>query len=125
MIGPHTAIPVRNTEESVTFYEKLGFVIDEKWERPDWQMIGQMLVHPSGFAIELIAHQKNTNIDFPEHPEVLHIAIPVKDLPKQLEMLKRVGATIVRPTTQGIKVQRLAFIKDPNGFVIELFEPKE
>lgn len=124
MIGSHTAIPVRNVEVSIAFYQKLGFSVDEKWERSDWQMSGQILKHPTGFTLELITHPDNNKITYPKYPEVLHLAFPVADLDEVLSVVVPLGAKIVRNITPGIKVKRLAFIQDPNGFAIELFEPK-
>lgn len=121
---PHTAIPVTNIERSVTFYSRLGFVVGNDWQRPEWNMHGCFLKHPSGMNIELIHHPKNKDIQYPVTPEVLHLAIPVSNLVTIMNELTKAKILIVRPITPGITVKQLAFIRDPDGLTIELFEPK-
>ncbi len=87
-------------------------------------MRGCFLQHPSGLNVELISHPQNKNIAYPATPEVLHLAIPVMDLVATMDELTKTGVSVVRPTSPGITVKRLAFIRDPDGLTIELFEPK-
>lgn len=124
MIRAHTAIPVTNLNRAIAFYKVLEFVAGEKWERKDMGMSGQLLEHPSGFQIELISHPGNHAIKHPKTPEVFHLAIPVDDLEDAIQALVSVGGSIIRPITKGITVKRLAFLEDPDGFAIELFEPQ-
>lgn len=121
---PHTAIPVKDMNRSKMFYTMLGFSVTQEWQRPDWELQGCFVEHPSGLTVELIAHPKNAGLKFPAVAEVLHIAIPVANLDRSVEQLTNAGVTIARPVTPGITVKRLCFVKDPNGFSIELYEPK-
>ncbi|MBI5466982.1 MAG: VOC family protein [Candidatus Kerfeldbacteria bacterium] len=120
---PHIAIPVTQIDRSIQFYQRLGFVLGKKWERPDWQMSGCFLTHPSGLHVELILHPGNADIHYPTTPEVLHLAIPVSDLEMMMTELIQTGVPVIRPIAPGITVKRLAFIRDPDGLAIELFEP--
>lgn len=121
---PHTAIPVTNLERSILFYRSLGYKLTERWERPEWGMIGQLMVSETGPQLELIFHKDNVSVKYPAVPEVLHVAIAVSNLAELLKELTVAGTTILRPVTPGIKVDKLAFIKDPDGLAIELYEPK-
>ena len=124
MIPAHLAIPISDMERAMKFYAALGFVAGEQWERPTWKMVGQMMKHSSGLAIELVTHPDNAHLSRPHTPEVLHVALPVGDVEQTIGALMEIGASIIRPLTEGIKVRRLAFVADPDGNVIELFEPK-
>lgn len=121
---PHTAIPVTEITRAVSFYERLGFILGKHWDRPEWKMKGCFLSHPSGFNIELIYHPDNITIKRLSTPEVLHVAIPTTDLKAMIDILSKEGVQIIRPISPGITVKQLAFIKDPDGFTIELFEKK-
>lgn len=121
---PHVAIPAKNLNRSKAFYALLGFAVTQEWQRPDWGLIGCFMEHPCGLSIELIFHGKNATIAFPAVAEVLHVAIPVGDLKTSVRDLVAAGVALIRPITDGISVKRLAFIKDPSGFTVELFEPK-
>lgn len=121
----HIAIPVTNLERSLRFYSKLGFVVGESWERPDWEMSGTLMEHASGSSVELIQHPDNGKIQYPPIPEVLHVGVPVKDVEQLLKELVSLGGSILRPVMEGIKVKKLAFLKDPDGLAIEVFEPRD
>lgn len=119
----HIAIPAIDLGRSKAFYAVLGFSQTKAWKRPDWGLTGCIMEHGSGMNIELIHHLRNREIRFPEIAEVLHVGIPVRDLASVLQKLADLGAVVVRPISPGITVRRLAFIKDPSGVTVELFEP--
>jgi glyoxylase I family protein len=118
----HFAIPVKDLEKSKNFYEKIGFELFKSWEKPNQQLKGAWLKDKDGYNVELIHHPTNENLTFPKIPEVLHLGIGVKNLEIELEKLQKNGAEIIIPITKGVSVKRFAFIKDPNGFPIELVE---
>jgi len=121
---PHVAIPVTDLNRSKVFYTLLGCAVVQEWQRSDWSMKGCLLEHPSGMAVELIQHPKNKSVKFPAVAEVLHVAFPVPDVAAAVADLERQGVTVSRPVTEGVTVKRLAFVKDPNGFSVELYEPR-
>lgn len=122
---PHAAIPSTNLARSVAFYQQLGFEAGKSWERPDWNMQGIFISHPSGLHIELIQHPDNNLIQHHPIPEVQHVAIPVQDLNMVFAELEKMNTTVIRPITPGITVAALTFVQDPDGNTIELYEPKE
>ena len=76
----------------------------------------------SGYKIELIYHPTNRDLDFPKVIEVQHLGIAVTNLEDKIRELQKEGIEIVVPITKGVSVKQFAFIKDPNGFSIELVE---
>ena len=118
----HLAIPVKNLEESKDFYQKLGFEVFNQWEKPKQELKALWMRDRSGYKIEVIHHSTNQNLEFPKITEVLHIGIAVTNLEEKIKELQEDGVKIVVPITKGITVKQFAFIKDPNGFSIELVE---
>ena len=118
----HLAIPVKNLEESKNFYQKLGFEVFNSWETTNQELKALWLQDKDGYKIELIYHPTNRDLDSPKIMEVQHLGIGVKNLEDKIKELQEEGVEIVVPITKGITVKQFAFIKDPNGFSIELVE---
>jgi glyoxylase I family protein len=118
----HLAIPVKNLEESKKFYQKLGFKLFNSWEKPKQKLEAYWMQDKSGYKIELIYHPSNKNLNFPKTTEVQHLGIAVSNLKEKIKKLQKERVKMIVPTTKGITVKRFAFIKDPNGFSIELVE---
>lgn len=118
----HLAIPVKDLEESKKFYEKLGFEVFNSWKKPHQELEALWMKDKSGYKIELIYHPTNKDLEFPKITEVQHLGIAVISLEEKIKELQEVGIEIVIPITKGVSVKQFAFIKDPNGFPIELVE---
>jgi len=118
----HLAIPVKNLEESKNFYQKLGFEVFNSWKKEKQELEAVWMQDRNGYKIELIYHPKNKDFKFPEVTEVQHLGIGVKNLEEKLTELQKEGIEITVPITKGVTVKYFAFIKDPNGFSIELVE---
>jgi hypothetical protein len=50
------------------------------------------------------------------------LGIVVSNLEEKIKELQKDGLKIIIPITKGITVKQFAFIKDPNGFSVELVE---
>jgi len=118
----HLAVPVKNLEESKRFYEKLGFEVFNQWEKPKQKLKALWMQDKSGYKIELIYHPTNKDFCFPRIIEVLHLGIAVTNLEEKIRELQKDKIEIVVPVTKGVTVKKFAFVKDPNGFSIELVE---
>ena len=118
----HLAIPVKDLERSKKFYEKLGFEVFNRWERPAKELKALWMKDKSGYKIELIYHPSNANLEFSKIPEAQHLCISVDNLEDMIKELQKEGMEIVIPISKGITVKQYAFIKDPNGFSVELVE---
>ena len=118
----HLAIPVQDLEGSRRFYEKLSFKVFNSWEKPKQELKALWMQDESGYRIELIYHPTNVDLVFSEIIEVQHLGIAVTNLEDKIRELQGEGVEIVVPITKGVSVKQFAFIKDPNGFPIELVE---
>lgn len=118
----HITIPAKNLEKTRAFYEKLGFEEFDHWERPERNLKGIWMKNDNGFVIELNFHPSNANIKFSEVIETQHMGIEVENLEEKIKKLKEANVEVIKPITEGITVKKFAFIKDPNGFSIELLE---
>lgn len=118
----HTAIPVKNIALSQRFYEHLGFSVATTWEKPKQALRAVRMQDMRGAEIELVYHPSNEQFIFPTLAEILHVGIAVDHLEQRLAELEHAGVTIRVPITGGVSVRRFAFVEDPNGFPVELFE---
>ena len=135
----HTGIVVRNLNQSIVFYEALGF---KTWKREIEQ--GQFLETlvdlknvrvetaklkaPCGALLELLqyhSHPVQMEI-FPQPSNQLgcsHIALTVDSIDGALECVQKGGGSLVNPseTAPDGKV-RVAYCHDPEGNLLELVE---
>lgn len=118
----HLAIPVKDLEKSKNFYEKLGFKVFNSWEKENQELKALWMQDKSGCKIELVYHPTNRDLGFPKIIEIQHFGIGITNLEDKIRELQKDGTEIVVPITKGVSVKQFAFIKDPNGFPIELVE---
>jgi lactoylglutathione lyase len=118
----HTCYRILEIDRSVDFYEKLGF--EEKGRLPirDEAVNVFMGLPDDGARLEL-----TWNKDVDEPYEIGtgygHIAVTVDDMDRTLEQLKTVGIEPERPPyTVREGGNRLCFVRDPDGYRIELIE---
>jgi len=121
----HIALSVKNLEETVNFYKKLfGFEEVKNFERKD---LGGKAIFLKLNEIQLEIWEFNNKIknkdDF-SNLNILgikHIAFEVNDIEKTYNEIKSRGIEISEPK-QGASGKRYCFLKDPNGFPLELYE---
>jgi len=123
----HTMIRVGNLEKSLAFYtEVLGMQLLRKNDYPD----GRFTLAFVGFGAEdeQAALELTHNWDT-EHYELGngygHVAIEVEDVYAACDRIRERGGVITRepgPMKHGTTV--LAFVKDPDGYSIELLGTK-
>lgn len=123
----HVMIRVNHLEESINFYTQvLGMKLLSKSENEAYQYTLAFLGYGDineNTVLELTynwgKHQYN-------HGEAFgHLCLEVKDVAKTCEEIKAKGGTVTReagPVKGGTSI--IAFIKDPNGYQIELIEEK-
>ncbi len=123
----HVGLRVRDLETSRAFYEKLGF---EFIVGPIGPEPVAVMLHPSGVNINFIlnaseaASEENLLMDAPEkHTGFTHIALEITDRSEVVEHLEKVGI----PITETVELPDgtvFFFVRDPDGNVIELHQPK-
>ena len=123
----HVGLRVRDLRTARGFYEKLGF---EFIVGPIGPEPVAVMLHPSGVNINFIlnasegASKDNLLMDVPEkHTGFTHIALEITDRGEVLKHLETVGI----PITETVELPDgtvFFFVRDPDGNVIELHEPK-
>ncbi len=123
----HTMIRVRDLEKSIDFYTRiLGMKVLSRKDFPE----GKFTLVFVGFADEseqaVIELTYNWDISDYEHGNAYgHVAIEVDDVYAACERIKQAGGEVTReagPMKHGTTV--LAFVKDPDGYAIELLGAK-
>ena len=124
----HVGLRVRDLETAREFYEKLGF---EFIVGPIGPEPVAVMLHPSGININFIlnasedASRDNLLMDVPEkHTGFPHVALEITDRDEVHKHLKAVGI----PITETVELPDgtvFFFVRDPDGNVIELHQPKE
>ena len=125
----HTMIRVKDLDRSLDFYTRiLGMKIHRKTEYSEGRFTNTFVGYigeDEGTNIELTYNwdqQENYN----KGNGWGHLAIKVSDVYATSEYLKHHGVEFTKepsPMKNGTRI--LAFIKDPDGYVIELNEPLE
>ncbi len=115
----HVGIAVKNLDESVQFYESLGF-----------KATGYEVVAEQKVKVAFLPCVESTEPDGPiarfiekNGPGIQHIAIRVDDIDKALEELKEKGVRLIDQTPRyGAGNARIAFVhpKATGGVLLEL-----
>ncbi len=123
----HVGLRVRDLETARAFYEKLGF---EFIVGPIGPEPVAVMEHPTGININFIlnasedASDKNLLMDVSEkHTGFTHIALEITDRQEVKQHLESVDISITE-TVELPDGTVFFFIRDPDGNVIELHQPK-
>ena len=117
----HTCYRIGDIDRSVAFYEKLGFEEIGRFPIRDEAINVFMGLPGDGARLELTY---NHGVDSYElGTGYNHIAVTVSDLDSRLEELSKLG---IEPEKPPYSVReggnRLCFVRDPDGYRIELIE---
>lgn len=121
----HTAISVRSLEESLAFYEALGYKQVHRYDDPDKVGIKLKL---GDYFLEIFAFQSNQSqppLDLElgnnlSQIGVKHIALNTDDVDAALADLKTKGLANDKTTILSKGAARFFFIKDPDGVWVEI-----
>ncbi len=117
----HTCLNVADAERSVDWYtEQLGFESSWWFEAEDGRTVNRYVADDAGVEIQLSETEGETEFE----PGTLwdHLAVKVDDVDAAFERIDNHGV-VKAPADQSAAGARTAFIKDPDGHVIELIEP--
>jgi lactoylglutathione lyase len=118
----HTCYRILDPEASVAFYEKLGFEVMHRMPIRDEATNIFMGLPGDGARLEL-THNHDVTEPYEIGTGYGHIAITADDLDATLERLAGLGIEPERPPyTVREGGSRICFVRDPDGYRIELIE---
>jgi lactoylglutathione lyase len=118
----HTCYRILDPEASVAFYEKLGFEVLHRMPIRDEATNIFMGLPGDGARLEL-THNHDVTEPYEIGTGYGHIAITADDLDATLERLAGLGIEPERPPYQVREGgSRICFVRDPDGYRIELIE---
>lgn len=123
----HTMLRVTNLEESIQFYtDILGMKLLRQKDYPDGKFTLAFVGYEDETQAAVIELTYNYGVEHYDLGNAFgHIAIEVNDIYAACDKIKERGGIVSRepgPMKHGTTV--IAFVKDPNGYAIELIEQK-
>lgn len=119
----HVALWVSDMDRAVEFYTELG--LERQWS---FTLDGVENVYVGGEHGELqLRHNPDRTTPIaPNRADVDHVALTVDDTDAMVERATDAGATVVTaPTVIEPADAYVAFVEDPEGYVLEFVEPLE
>jgi catechol 2,3-dioxygenase-like lactoylglutathione lyase family enzyme len=111
----HLHFTVRDLDEAVGFYGKLGFVFVGRMEHGGESV---QITSPGGLTIDLHL------VKATENPEYNHFAVSVENLDAAISELEEQGICVDGPVDVRATGRRLATVRDPSGLLVQLVEKK-
>ncbi|HUA13153.1 MAG TPA: VOC family protein [Candidatus Sulfotelmatobacter sp.] len=113
----HSGFEVKDLGEAIKLYEKLGFSVTTRFEKPEPEAHAAQMASESGAGIELwqFIDTKHPQVEFIRQ----HIAVASNNLESDIAELEKQGCVIVIPITKGVLLT-YAFVRDPSGNYIEI-----
>lgn len=118
----HTRIRVKSLEDSIAFYEKLGYRLGKRKESPQGNKLAFMELEGNDVFLELTWSPDYT-ATCPE--DLMHTCLGVDDIVEYCDMVEKAGIEIwpsgwrEKFTGGGTK---MAFVTDPDGYEVEILE---
>lgn len=118
----HFSIAVSNLEKSIYFYKDIIGL--ELIERPNFNFKGAWFkIREDGVSLHLIQETNlNLSLDQFSHSRGLHFAFEYSDFWSMIYSLEEKGVSFAKNPKQRPDLIWQAFIKDPDGYFIEITE---
>jgi lactoylglutathione lyase len=118
----HTRIRVRSLEDSIAFYEKLGYSLGKRKDSPQGNKLAFMELPGNDVFLELTWSPDYT-ATCPE--DLMHTCLGVDDIVEYCDMVEKAGIEIWpsrwREKFTGGET-KMAFVTDPDGYEVEILE---
>jgi lactoylglutathione lyase len=125
----YTILYVKDVIKAIEFYE-LAFGFTRKFVTPD-NSYGELLTGNTTLSFASV-ELANTNLkhgfiesNLKNKPFAVEIGFTTDDVEKTLKAAVNAGATIVENTKAKPWGQIIAYVRDPNGFLIEICTPMD
>ncbi len=120
----HTRIRVSNLDETIDFYEKLGFTVTRRTDKsPAGNQLAFLELEGNQHFLEL-CYSPDFKVEFPE--DLMHTAVGVPDIVAYCDKLENDGIEIWpddwRETFPSGAKSKMAFVTDPDGYEVEILE---
>jgi len=117
----HTGIKTANIEKSIHFYcNILGFRRLE-----DVEVLGKTYHFVGNDTVNIEIEPckpEDTQADMRQHSGLYHLCFTVGDIEKTAADLKEKGVEFMLPVSQFRPDRKIAFIRDPDGVIIQLIQ---
>lgn len=118
----HTRIRVKSLEDSISFYEKLGYRLGERKDSPQGNKLAFLELEGNEVFLEL-TYSPDYEKSCPE--DLVHTALGVPDIIGYCDGLEKAGVEIWpggwREKFSGGE-RKMAFVTDPDGYEVEILE---
>ena len=118
----HTRIRVKNLEESISFYGKLGYRLGDRRDSPQGNKLAFLELEGNDVFLEL-THSPEYTATCPE--DLIHTALGVPDIVEYCDKVEKAGIAIWpdgwREKFTGGE-RKMAFVTDPDGYEVEILE---
>jgi lactoylglutathione lyase len=118
----HTRIRVKSLDDSISFYEKLGYRLAKQKDSPQGNRLAFMELEGNDVFLELTWSADYT-ASCPE--DLMHTALGVDDIIAYCDKVEKAGIEIW-PSGWREKfssgANRMAFVTDPDGYEVEILE---
>ncbi|MBO6892013.1 MAG: VOC family protein [Roseibium sp.] len=114
----HTMLRVSNLEDSIAFFELLGFAETARYDEPEARFTIVMMAPPGGEDTPVELTWNYDPEDLGEARFFGHLAYEVDNIYETCAQLQVAGVTINRPPRDG----RMAFIRTPDNHSIEFLQ---
>ncbi len=128
----HVGLSVADLDGLAAWYQKaLDLTVEAAFDIPGSGLSAIMLLHPSGFRLELLHHPDSAPGIEPDHPNTAartrgygHICLLIDDVPAAFHEMVGAGATSRVPPRPSFQRpgSTVAFVSDPEGNLIEMLD---
>ncbi len=118
----HTRIRIQNLDDSIAFYQKLGYVEKERKTSPQGNQLAFLELPGNSVFLELTW---SADYKTPCPEDLMHTALGVPDIIEYCNQLEQSGLEIW-PSGWREKfvagARKMAFVTDPDGYEVEILE---